>query len=466
MSYNYRSIIGNIEQTASEFLDRETIGGILLMIATILALVVSNSNLSEYYFHYLETDFQLGFEGGPKISLSIEEWINDGLMVIFFLVVGMEIKRELMVGHLASWRKASMPLMAAIGGMVVPAAIYFYFNWGTEYQRGWGIPMATDIAYTLGILGLIGKRIPLQLKIFLTALAVADDMGAIMIIAFFYSSPVAWMQIALAGGLFLLMIFMNYTGIKKLTHYLVVGIPFWYCFVHSGVHPTIAGVLFALVVPMKPRIQPPYFSKRAKSSLNKLRETNLEEDEPISDPQQAEALEKMYKDAKKSLPAMLRLESALTGFNAWIVIPLFAFANAGVVLGQEIGQSLTSSLGLGIILGLVVGKAIGISLFSWVGYKMRIATLPRGLNWPQIIGVSCLAGIGFTMSLFITNLAFDNSAFTEISKISILTASALAALLGVIILLIAGRRPKIDTSETEEAAEEQAENEEKHTTND
>lgn len=445
-------ILKNLTSAIRDFLDRETLGGVLLIIATILALFIANSDLADAYHYYLETDFFLGFEDGPHLSLSIEEWINDGLMVIFFLVVGMEIKKELVVGHLASMRKASMPILAAIGGILVPAGIYLYFNWGTPYENGWGIPMATDIAYTLGILGLVGKRIPFQVKIFLTALAIVDDMAAIMVIALFYSAHIAWIQIGIAAILFVVMIIMNLSGVKKLTHYLVVGIVFWYCFIHSGVHPTIAGVLFALVVPMRPRLQPQYFSKKAKQALEKLRNTNLEENEPISDAQQAEALGKVYKDSKRALPAMLRLEKSLTGFNAWVVIPLFAFANAGVALDQQVGEALTSSLGLGIMLGLIVGKSVGITVFSWIGYQLGLASLPQGLKWIHIFGLACLAGIGFTMSLFITNLAFDSGEFTRISKISILTASAFASLLGIMVLLLWGQKKKGSVSE--EKAEE------------
>lgn len=418
-----------------------------MIIATIIALFVANSNLAETYHYYLETDFFLGFEEGPNLSLSIKEWINDGLMVIFFLVVGMEIKKELVVGHLASMKKASMPILAAIGGILVPAAIYLYFNWGTPYEDGWGIPMATDIAYTLGILGLVGKRVPFQVKIFLTALAIVDDMAAILVIALFYSAHIAWIQIGIAAILFVVMIIMNLSGVKKLTHYLVVGVVFWYCFIHSGVHPTIAGVLFALVVPMRPRLQPQYFNREAKDALEKLKNTNLEENEPISDAQQAEALEKVYRDSKRALPAMLRLEKSLTGFNAWVVIPLFAFANAGVALNEQVGEALTSSLGLGIILGLIVGKSLGITVFSWIGYQLGLASLPRGLKWIHIFGLACLAGIGFTMALFITNLAFDTGEFIKISKISILTASAVASLLGIMVLLLWGQNKKATDSE-------------------
>jgi NhaA family Na+:H+ antiporter len=309
--------------------------------------------------------------------------------------------------------------------------------------------MATDIAYSLGILGLLGKRIPLQLKIFLTALAIADDMGAIMIIAFFYSGHVAWVQIGIAAALFLAMILMNLYGEKRLLPYITVGIAFWLCFIHSGIHPTIAGVLFALVVPMKPRIRTPFFSKRASTALEKLQETNLEENDPLTDAHQEEALEKMWKDAKRSLPALLRLENSLTKFNAHIVIPLFAFANAGVALQGQVGDAISGSLGLGIILGLVVGKAVGITLFSWLGYKLNLASLPDQLRWSQIIGLSFMAGIGFTMSLFITNLAFDSMAFREVSKISILTASLIAAILGVVVLLIWGQKRRRPVKEIE-----------------
>jgi len=429
-----KNLLAYFQETAQNFLDRETLGGFILLLASILALILANSGLSHEYHAVLKKDFVIGISGEHTLKLSLEKWINDGLMVIFFLVAGMEMKREIILGELSSYQKASMPLLAALGGMVLPASIFIAFNFGSEGIKGWGIPMATDIAYSLGIVALLGKRVPIQLKVFLTALAIADDMGAILVIAFFYSSQIATMKLLTAGVILIILVILNRLGVKHLLWYLLLGVGLWMSFLHSGVHPTIAGVLFAFTVPIKPRIGQNKFRKRTARNIEKLEADEFESYNPLSNKEQRNILETIHKVAKHHHPPMLRLENALTGFNAFFVLPLFAMANAGVRLNIGVGEVLADDLGLGILLGLLVGKVSGISLFSYLGYKFGIASLPENINWRHIIGLGFIAGIGFTMSLFISYLAFDQENLIKLSKISILLASFSSGVIGLIIL--------------------------------
>lgn len=424
-----------IRETARKFLDRETTGGLLLIAATIIALVLGNSQWADAYHHYLTDEFLLGLSKHFTFSLTIEEWINDGLMAIFFLVVGMELKREIMVGELSSFKKASMPLLGALGGMVVPALFFIALNFGTENMSGWGIPMATDIAYSLGIIGLLGKRVPAQLKIFLVALAIADDLGAILVIALFYSNELSWLYLGAGGSIFILLMLCNRFGMKNLFWYMLGGVALWYCFLNSGVHPTIAGVLFAITIPVKPKLDSKILKERTAKNVAALEETNIENRDPMQDERQGEILKAMKKDTQNSRPPLLKLENALIDFNAFFIIPIFAIANAGVKLDVSFLEVVSGSLGLGILLGLAVGKVLGISLFAFIGEKLGIAELHISLRWRHIIGMGMIAGIGFTMSLFITNLAFSDPELVKVSKISILIASLIAALGGIATLL-------------------------------
>lgn len=432
---NNQSTIAYIRQTARKFLDRETTGGLLLIAATIIALVLGNSQWADAYHHYLKDEFLFELSEHFTFGLTIEEWINDGLMAIFFLVAGMELKREILVGELSSFKKASMPLLGALGGMVVPALIFVGFNSGTENISGWGIPMATDIAYSLGIIGLLGKRIPVQLKIFLVALAIADDLGAILVIALFYSNELSWLYLGSGVGIFTLLMLFNRLGIKNLFWYLLGGAGLWYCFLNSGVHPTIAGVLFAITIPVKPKLDSKLLKERTARNVAELEKTDIETRNPMQDIRQSKILKAMKKDTQNSRPPLLKLENALIDFNAFFIIPIFAIANAGVKLDVSFLEVVSGSLGLGILLGLAVGKVLGISLFSFIGEKLGIAELHISLRWRHIIGMGMIAGIGFTMSLFITNLAFSDPELVKVSKISILIASLIAALGGIATLL-------------------------------
>lgn len=423
------------KEQAFKLLDRETIGGLSLILATIIALVIANSKWSDAFHELLISDFIVGLPDHLNLTLTTEEWINDGLMVIFFVVAGLEIKREIMVGELSSVKKAAMPLLAALGGMVVPACIFILFNAGEESARGWAIPMATDIAYALGIMGLLERRIPTQLKVFLIALAIADDIAAILIIAAFYSSEIAWGQLALASGIFALLFILNILHVKGLIYYVLPGILFWLCFIHSGIHPTIAGVLFAMTIPANPKFSTRTFRERVKAHSTAVETTSFEPLHPIVDTGQRKVLELVNQDIKNSQPPLIRMENSLLAFNAYFIVPVFALANAGVRLDVGIVELITNSLGSGIILGLALGKVLGISLFSFIGNKVGIASLPANLTWTHIIGSGFIAGIGFTMSLFITNLAFSDPNMIKIAKISILTASLLSGVVGIIVLL-------------------------------
>lgn len=427
-------------ETARKFLDRETTGGLLLIAATIIALALGNSEWADAYHHYLKDELVFELSNHFTLRLTIEEWINDGLMAIFFLVVALELKREILVGELSSFKKASMPLLGALGGMIVPAIFFLALNFDTEKNVGWGIPVATDIAYSLGIIGLLGKRVPLHLKTFLIALAIADDLGAILVIALFYSNELSWLYLSVGTCMLALLMLFNRIGLKNLFWYLMGGVGLWYCFLNSGVHPTIAGVLFAITIPVKPKLDSKILKERTAKNVATLEETDIENRDPFQDIRQRKILEAIKQDTENSNPPLLKLENALIDFNVFFVIPVFAIANAGVKLDVSLEEVVSSPLGLGIILGLAVGKVLGISLFAFLGEKLGIAELHRSLKWRHVIGMGMIAGIGFTMSLFITNLAFIDPELVKISKISILLASLIAAFSGVTTLLIGTER--------------------------
>jgi Na+:H+ antiporter, NhaA family len=371
---------------------------------TTVALIWANSPWAGSYFHLWHTDLPFGF-ADARLSQPLHFWINDGLMALFFLLVGLEIKRETLVGELASFQKAALPIAAALGGMIVPAALYVLFNHGGPGASGWGIPMATDIAFALGVLALLGERVPVTLKVFLAALAIADDIGAVLVIAFFYTEQISWISLGV-GGLFLAaLITANRAGVRHPLVYALLGLGLWMAFSPSGIHATVAGVLLATTIPAR---------QRADRSASPA---------PGESP-------------------MLRFEHALMPWNKYLIMPIFALANAGVVLGAGAARSLVDPISLGVICGLVLGKPIGIVLFSWLATQCRIATMFDGVSWRQVLGVGMLGGIGFTMSLFIANLAFDETPALETAKVGILTASVASAIAGAVVLARGVRHPK------------------------
>lgn len=411
---------------AQEFVRIEASGGIFLLICAIIALVWANSALSESYFHFWETELALGF-GQVAFSLPLIEWINDGLMVIFFFVVGLEIKRQLSTGELSRPRRAVLPLAAALGGMLVPAAIYLIFNAGGPGEQGWGIPMATDIAFTLGVLALLGSRAPLSLKIFFTALAIADDLGAILVLAIFYSSDIHWISLLIAAVILGALIVLNRIRIYSPLPYAVLGIGLWLAFLESGIHPTIAGVLLAATIPTWGA---PDTKALLAQCVSVLDEFDVPGSAQTNRVQVAAQTLETVADRMQS-PAQ-RLEHSLLPWTTYFVLPVFALANAGVAL--EFDQSLLSMVSIGVVLGLVLGKAIGVTLFAWIAVRLGLADLPRNVTMRQLFSTSWLAGIGFTMSLFIAGNAFrGNLDLLNEAKAGILVASLLAGIIGYVL---------------------------------
>lgn len=375
-------------QAFKDFFRSGQIGGVILLVCVAVSLFIANSSYAPAFSTLLATDF--GFTFGTQIySFTVSAWINDALMAVFFLLVGLEIKREMIEGELSSVKKASLPVIAALGGMLVPAFIYFMFNKGQSTASGWGIPMATDIAFALAIISMLGKSVPTSLKVFLAALAIVDDLGAILVIAVFYTNEVHFHYLLMAGGVLALLLVFNSFNIKPLYFYLIPGVFLWYFIHHSGIHATIAGVLLALTIP-----------------TNK---TNIES--PLE-----------------------KLEHLLNGPVNYFIMPIFALANTNITFQKEMVDGLASPLGLGIIVGLFAGKTIGVTLFSWIGVKLKLGSLPTRSGWKHIIGLGMLAGIGFTMSIFISLLSFSDELHITEAKFAVLCASVISGLVGFIFL--------------------------------
>ncbi len=416
----------------TSFFKLEAAGGILLLICAVVALIWANTPFASAYYALWETTVTMG-AGSLVISKPLLLWINDGLMAIFFFLVGLEIKREVLTGELASPKKAALALAGALGGMVAPALIYVAFNAGTPTISGWGIPMATDIAFALGVLALMGKRAPLALKVFLTALAIVDDLGAVLVIAFFYTSKLSFVALGIGGVFLLALIIANRTGVYRPAVYVILGIGLWVAFLKSGVHATIAGVLLAMTIPARRRIDAPDFLEDSKHFLDIFsRDVKPGKTEPTAD--QRAAVHSLEEACEHIETPLLRMEHALHGWVAFLIMPLFALANAGVALGGNLGDAFTNSVTLGIIFGLFFGKQIGVTGFAWVAVKLGWAELPEGMTWRHIYSVSFLCGIGFTMSLFIANLAFVDAAVLDSAKVGILVASVIAGVAGWLML--------------------------------
>ncbi len=454
-------------------------GGIMLILCTLGAMFWANSQWSDAY-HYIFHDLPLAIGLLPDTALTtgvdgkivsqaghvknLHWWINDLLMAIFFLLVGLEIKREILVGELSNIKKATLPVFAAIGGMVAPAGIYMIFNApGSETFRGWGVPMATDIAFALGILALLGSRAPVSLKIFLTSLAIADDLGALMVIAIFYTEKLQMIYLgysaAIIAGLFVL----NFMGFRRAIWYLIPGVFLWYFVYASGVHATIAGVLLAATIPASSRVDSKRYLSYSRAALDAFEDHSRPGTDVKTNSEQRAAVYAISKNNHFVMPLLHRMESAIHPWAAFAIIPIFALANAGVHIGSEftsggvggfVSTIAADPIMIGIILGLFVGKPVGIVLFSWLSVKLRLAELPKGVSWRHILGAGCLAGIGFTMALFIANLAFktpygaDEAAAAlalkhrEHATISILLASLLSTILGLGLLMTCRPKPE------------------------
>jgi Na+:H+ antiporter, NhaA family len=423
------------------FTHAETSGGIVLMIAAIIALAWANSPYGESYHHVWETPLRLGL-GTWELELTLHHFINDALMAVFFFLVGLEIKREMLVGELSSLRAAALPIAAAVGGMIVPALIYVAVNAGGPGAEGWGIPMATDIAFALGVLALMGSRIPVGLKVFLAALAIADDLGAVLVIALFYSSGVNVAALAAGGAILGGLVLLNRLGVRHAGAYALLGFALWLAFLYSGVHATIAGVLGAMAIPARTRIDTDAFLANGKEILHEFDVAGSEGKDVMTNEGQQEAIRRLEANCEAAQAPLRRLEDGLHGWVGFAIIPVFALANAGVALSGDIAGALGHPVTLGVILGLVVGKPVGISVFAWLAVRSRAAVLPHGVSWRAIVGVSFLGGIGFTMSLFIGTLGFgEGSPLLDSAKIGILAASILAGLAGWLVLRGTGAPP-------------------------
>ncbi|MET3538364.1 Na+/H+ antiporter NhaA [Chryseobacterium limigenitum] len=387
----------NLSVYFKKFFNNSQSSGIILIFCVLISLLIANSSAGEGFQHFLDNEIGIGLF---HLKYPVSIWINDGLMAVFFLLVGLEIKREMVEGELSSFKNASLPIFAAIGGMVVPAAIYSIFNAGTAYANGWGIPMATDIAFSLAIISMLGSKIPNSIKIFLAALAIVDDLGAILVIAIFYTEQIHWTYLFLSFGVTALLFLLNFLKVTKIIFYIIPGLFLWYFLHHSGIHSTIAGVLLAFSIPTNA--------------------SNVE------------------------ISPLEKLEHTLHFPVSFLIMPIFALTNTNIAFNKGMIEGLTSTLGLGIIGGLIIGKLIGINLFSLIAIKFKLSSLPQNSSWTQMIGVGFLAGIGFTMSIFIALLSFKGEIeIQDHAKFAILIASFLAAFLGYLILNLGSKKKEV-----------------------
>jgi Na+:H+ antiporter, NhaA family len=402
-----------------QFLQSEAKGGFILFGCAVVAIIIANSPLAGGYFSLKELPISLNV-GDWQLAKPLASWVKDLLMSFFFLLVGLEIKREIVQGELSNPRRAALTIVAAIGGMLVPALIYMLFNRGTEGIRGWGIPMATDIAFALGVLSLLGKRVPLGLKVFLTAFAIVDDLGAILVIAFFYTSSLNLSALALAGLFFVIAFTLGRLKVDSLFAYLIVGAFMWYFTLQSGISPTVAAVMLAVTLPLTPRRMSPDLDALPTAQAQSKRDSE----------QRAAELQHVEESAEDAQSPLHRLEHHLHPWAAYFILPIFAFMNAGVALsGAEFG-----SVALGVFLGLLLGKPVGIFLLCYLAVQLKIAALPEGVNWLMILGAGFLGGIGFTMSLFVAGLAFPGSEFLDQAKLGVLSSSVVSAIIGLTII--------------------------------
>lgn len=418
----------SLTQKISNFFKKDSAAGMMLLFATILALIVANSPLGEMYHHLLEAHIVLGF-GDLVIDESIHHWINDGLMAVFFLLVGLEIKRELKYGELSTVQSALLPAVAAFGGAALPALIFFGFNGGTVFMDGWAIAIATDIAFVIGVVALLGSRVPVWAKVFVTAIAVVDDLIAVLVIAFFYTESISMTALGIAGICLLVLMFLNYRGVNRISPYMVIGFIMWWAVLKSGVHATIAGVILGFVMPATRGWSLERLKEYAQEGFDLFKQAE-DENMPVTRDQALHHMEETVSHAESPLH---RLEHKLHFPVYFIIMPVFAFANAGVVFDPEImGAAFVSTLTWGIAIGLFVGKQVGILGFTWILTKLGFTDLADNKEtWKIVYGVALLAGIGFTMSLFIANLSFpQNPEFLEFAKVGILLGSFASGVLG------------------------------------
>lgn len=414
---------------------QEAAAGLLLIVFAVIALVWANSPWGATYDHLLHLHANVGI-GEFALDLSLLHWVNDGLMVIFFFLVGLEIKREFLTGELSTPKEAALPMVAALGGILLPAALYVAFNAGGVGISGWGVPMATDIAFAIGVMALLGSRAPLALKVFLTALAIVDDLAAVLVIALFYTADLSLGALGIAGLFFLAMVLLNVFRFRAIPIYLVFGLGLWIATLQSGVHATVAGVLAALTIPDRRQLDFDSFLHSGREVLDEMGERiSMSGEGPTEE--ETHTLHEIEERVQEAGSPLRRLEHALDPWVYFVILPIFALGNAGVVLSGEMATTAfgsASAITVGVIVGLVLGKQVGVTLFSWIAVEMGWADLPGDVNWTQLYGVAWLTGIGFTMSLFIANLAFADQMLLDSAKIGILLASTISGLGGWVVL--------------------------------
>jgi NhaA family Na+:H+ antiporter len=421
------------------FMSNSTTSGIILFSSALLALILANSPWANDFHHIWEIKFSVGF-GKYEISKSLHHWINDGLMAVFFFVVGLELKREIISGELSNPKKAVLPMVAAVGGMVFPALIYLLFNRSGSNVNGWGIPMATDIAFALGVLYLLGNKVPLSVKIFLTALAIADDLGAVLVIAFFYTSDINFMSLAVGALFLIILITGNIIGVRNTMFYAIIGIGgLWMAFLMSGVHATIAAVLAAFTIPANVKISDITFMAKGEILLSKFHKSKPN-DKPTLTSDQFHIFDEMQVLLKKASTPLQRLEHRLHPLVAFIIMPVFALCNAGVTISGDFYTLMSSSITLGVFSGLFLGKVIGIVGAVFLLLKFNIAKLPDDVNNLHVIGIGFLGAIGFTMSLFVSELAFTDPLLINQAKIGVISASLLASFVGFYVMKLASKK--------------------------
>lgn len=425
------SVSNHVIKPIYGFINEEKSGGIILAVSVVIALLVANSPWSETYFHFFEQKLGLAFNGSLYLNYDIHHWINDGLMAMFFFVVGLELKREFIGGELSEIRNTILPICAAVGGMIVPAIIYFLFNSGTPEIGGWGIPMATDIAFSLGILHLLGNRVPQSAKVFLTTLAIVDDLGAVLVIAFFYTSQISLVNLGIGFCFLAAMFIANKMGVKNVIFYAILGIGgVWVSFLLSGVHATIAAVLSAFMIPADSRIPEHVFIARTKKLLARFKVVEPNNVSTLED-EQLTILDRMRSEAKCAIPPLQRLEHAMHPLVSFVIMPIFALANAGIsFINIDFSSLFATNVAIGVTCGLLLGKPIGIVGSTLLLVKLKLAPLPHSMNIQMMIGLGFLASIGFTMSMFVSTLAFDHPANYTQAMTGIFVASILGGLAG------------------------------------
>lgn len=437
----WETAFSRILNPLEEFIHRQTTSGVLLMLCALIALYMANSPFKDVYHHFLELNFTIGVDGF-MLSKSIHHWINDGLMAIFFFLIGLELKREVLVGELADKKQAMLPIIAAIGGMLMPALIYMAINPDGHAFNGWGIPMATDIAFALGTLALLGNRIPKALLMFLVALAIVDDLGAVLVIAFFYTETINMMALYVVAMIFGVLMLLRRGGVRDTSPYILLGIIMWVAMLKSGVHATLAGILLAFTIPIRPKYNPKHFLDRINDLISSIKKSYKRESNIILNDDLRSKVQALGDGVQLVQAPAQTLEHKMHVPVAYLIIPIFSLANAGIPIEwSSIGSIITHPISMGVGAGLVIGKLLGIAGFSWIAVKIGITKLPNGLNFKHIIGAALMGGIGFTMSIFVAELGFETHPVELLmAKTGVLLASLFAGISGFIWLYLTSKK--------------------------